>query len=111
MKGVGIRLVSSPQAGEVLNVERDMTFDSDGKILSGVAIGEVTEQNIAILLMARKGEFKEFPNVGVGLIDALLDDDLLGFRHSIREEFKKDGLTIELLELYDLNKIDIKAKY
>lgn len=110
-KGVAIRLNNANIQGDILDLEKNIVTDSNGKILCGFSLGPVTEQNIAIFLIARPGELKGNPMTGVALVDALLDDDLLEYRHEIRKQFKQDGLIIDQLELYQLGKTKIKAHY
>lgn len=111
-KGIAIQLNDASDEGELFDLKVQVVYDDEGKILSGLSIGQTTEQNEAIILVMQPGENKEFPTLGVGLADCLLDNsDLLAFRHSIRKNFAMDGLNITRLELYDVNKIDIKATY
>lgn len=39
---------------------------ADGKIVSGLVIGESDYQNIDLIVTANKGDFKEYPVIGVG---------------------------------------------
>lgn len=110
-KGTAIQLNDSVTGGELFDLKIQVQRDQSGKILSGLCIGQTTEQNQALLLILHPGESKEYPTIGVGLGDCLLDDDLLEYRHSVRRNFAADGLQISKLDLYDLKKIDIKAAY
>lgn len=71
--------------------------------------GDATNQNQNLIILASKGEFKQSPTVGVGIIDYILDDantdELEGV---IQNEFEKDGLTIDKLKVnkdYTIDKI------
>ena len=71
---------------------------------------EVTHQNQAMLLMARPGEFKEFPSMGVGLPDILLDHELNGWRRRIIEQIEADGQRITKIQV-TTSGVDLEAKY
>lgn len=85
--------------------------DEYGKIVSGVMLGPTMEQNIACLLMAEPGDYKLNPELGVGLRSALLDEDLLEYRHQIKQQCAMDGLSVKHLNLYDLKEFSIDAEY
>lgn len=111
MKDRAIQLIDSNDAGRVLDLKINVVRGSDGKILSGVTIGNTLEQNKALILLAQAGDLKFEPMLGVGIENLLLDDNLLAFRHKIREEFAKDGLKVKTLNLYNINNIEIDANY
>lgn len=103
-KNIGIQLTSNCELA--INVVRD----SDGKIVSGLVIGDTLYQNQYLILNAQKGEFKENPTLGVGLNDMANDDDLNEWKKSIREEFAKDGLKVSTLSL-TASGMEVKADY
>jgi hypothetical protein len=61
------------------------------------------------LLLAQKGEFREFPTLGVGLADFLESDTTEGLEGTIRQEFENDGLRVRKLKVYDDFTVDIEA--
>lgn len=73
----------------------DVQKDANGRVLCGVAIGDTLRQNQALLLELRKGELKEWPVLGVGIGDMLLDDDPAYWRAEIREQMTLDGQNVE----------------
>jgi hypothetical protein len=89
--------------GIILTSEGDLAInvktDKDGLIISGLVIDDTLYQNQFMILKAHKGEFKEYPLLGVGMEDMINDDDVLFWKKRIREEFSKDGLNIEKLEI------------
>ena len=89
----------------------DLKKDASGKIISGLVLGSTLEQNMACILIAEAGDFKANPDLGVGLRSALLGEDLLEYRHQIKEQFAKEGLNIKHLELYDIQNFNIDAEY
>lgn len=46
----------------------DVVKDASGMITQGLVIGETDSQNVDIIVNANKGEIKEYPTLGVGLI-------------------------------------------
>jgi hypothetical protein len=84
--------------------------NSAGQITQGLVVGDVTEQNIAVILKVQPGEIKEFPLVGVGIDNMLLSHDALLFEHKIREQLITDGYMINSLKI-EKDNIYIDAKY
>lgn len=80
----------------------DILLDDEGtlRIENGdFVVGESIRQQQAMILVAQQGEFKSSPEIGVGISDLLLGEDLLEYRHRIRNHFALDGLKINNLEL------------
>ena len=111
MKNVGIQLVDNNDSGEILDLKVIVARGSDNKIVSGLVIGNIIEQNKGIILIAHQGELKATPDLGVGLGDLLMSNDHLEYRHKIREHFAKDGLVVETLDLYENKPFKIIANY
>ena len=103
MKGRGIQLT---------NYEPDIKVsrDSSGRILSGLVIGDVLRQNQAIILALHQGELKEWPAVGCGVSDMLLDNDPLYWRTTIREQMEMDGQKVNSVKITN-NGIIMDASY
>lgn len=79
-------------------------------IQSGIITGDVSRQNQAFLLGANKGDFKLEPEVGVGIVNFINDNDSLQLTAEIRTQFEKDGLKIKKLEVAQ-EAITIDASY
>lgn len=84
--------------------------DSEGKIIQGFHVGDVTKQNTAIILYMQPGELKEQPAVGVGINSMLLDHDYLLYKHKIRQQLNAEGMQVNHLEVNGQN-IEINASY
>lgn len=84
--------------------------DSSGKIVSGLALGDILHQNQAVILTVRKGELKEFPSVGVGVADMLLEHDFNAIRSEIRKQLELDGQIVSSVQVTE-HGILIDAKY
>lgn len=76
----------------------------------GLALGEISPQNQALIIQCHKGEFKETPAIGVGIEDMLLDQDPLYWRQRIREALEIDGQEVERI-LIGAHSISISAHY
>lgn len=93
---------------------KDILLTSEAEIMvqnGDFVIGEAIEQQQALLLIAHQGEFKSTPEVGVGISDLLLGEELLEYRHKIRNQYMMDGLKINSLELYEIGSLKIDAEY
>jgi len=111
MKSIGIQLTDNAGAGEIFDLKINVLRDADGKIISGMNVGDTLEQNKTIILVAHPGDLKANPDLGVGLEDILLSSDYLAFRHRIREHFAKDGLVVETLDFSENRPLKIIANY
>ena len=104
MKGTAIQLTKDFDLK--INVIRDAT----GLITSGLSIGDVTAQNQAVILVAHKGEFKEYPTLGVGLNDIINDNNSPYWENEIAKQLQADGQRITRLSL-DENGLILEAHY
>lgn len=108
-KDFGIQYISKNDGVFALDVQ--VHKDLSGKITSGLVLGNTLQQNMASILIAEPGDFKNNLSLGVGIRSVLLDEDLLTYRHQIKEQFGKDGLYVKHLDLYNLKKFSIDAEY
>lgn len=106
-KSTGILL--DPTTGDLLvSTERG----ADGRIAHGLVVGETTGQNQALILRAFKGEFKEYPTLGVGISDILGDDRRAGWKREVALQLEADGMKITEVDLDFANdKLTIDADY
>jgi len=85
--------------------------DYDLQIKNGdFVVGESTRQHQNLLLLADKGEFKQFPTIGVGILRYLEDYNGDNLAREIRTEFNRDGMTVREIK-FTGSKIDITATY
>ena len=102
------------RTGILLTADGDIAIhpqlDENGLIVTGLVIGDTLYQNQYLILTAQKGEFKEDPLFGVAIEDMTNDDDVLFWKKRIREEFKKDGLNVERLDIAN-GVMNLKANY
>ena len=97
-KGTGILL--DPATGDLLIAARTLV------------IGNATLQNQFIILNANKGEFKEWPLLGVGMMDMVNDDDITGWKREIILQLEADGMRVNNIGIDMVtNQLIIDAQY
>lgn len=85
--------------------------DNTGKIVSGVKTGDTINQNTGLILICRKGEFKEVAALGVGIEDILLDQDYLEWRRRIRINLELDEQVVNDVKFSSVDNLYINADY
>lgn len=85
--------------------------DATGKIVSGVQVGQTINQNTGLILICRKGEFKQEPTLGVGIEDILLDNDYLDWRRKIRVNLELDEQKVNEIKFSSVDNLFIDADY
>lgn len=91
-------------------IDVQLKFNDEGKILSGLNLGDTLRQNQALILVLHQGELKERPEVGVGIEDMLLDNDILYWRSRIREQLELDNQNVDKVRI-TTGGIEINASY
>ena len=93
----------------------DFIVDSNGDLFiqdGDLAFGESTLHHQRDLLIAQKGDFKQWPLIGVGINLELLNtvgpDEL---RVNIQREMEQDGMRIKQLRILADYNIDLIAYY
>lgn len=84
---------------------KDLLLNDNGDL--GIAnndlqIGYSDLQHQEHILIAQKGNFKESPDVGVGVENFINDSDIDGLLSEVRAQFEKDGMTVTRVD-YDEN--------
>jgi len=71
----------------------------DIEILNGDFVcGYSNFQHQEHLLLAQKGDLKEYPGVGVGIENYINGTDIDDFLSEVKSEFIKDGMTVNKLD-------------
>lgn len=73
--------------------------------------GESTKQNQILLLLARKGEFKNWLLAGVGLKDMYDDEDPKKILIEAKHQFEDDGMEVDSIKLESNGDLTIEANY
>lgn len=102
MRGIGIQLTQDFDL--LINNQR-----TGGK-LDGFVLAKTINQNTAIILDHQPGQFKDWPTLGVGLDNSLLDENLNEWRRKIKMELEKDGQTVSSVSFTE-SELIIDAKY
>lgn len=94
----------------------DMLMIADEPVINSATgdffIGESTAQHQEHLLLAEPGVYKQFPLVGAGLVEELLNDnaDTNVMKSKIQREFEADGMAIDYLNIKQ-SKLLVNAGY
>lgn len=92
----------------------DLHLDNTGdlEIVNGdFVIGYSDNQHQEHILMATKGEFKEFPELGVGLNRMLSDDDFTPFLIDAKKNLEYDGMKINNIKFEENGNLTIDGEY
>ncbi|MHA3045993.1 oxidase [Riemerella anatipestifer] len=90
----------------LLNDDNDLEI-KDGDFLVGFS----NKQHQKHILMANKGEYKEFPEVGVGIIQMIADDRYTELLIETKKQLEYDGMQIKDVSLQPNGKMIIDGKY
>ena len=74
-------------------------------------IGRSNEQHQKHLLMGSKGEYKEFPEVGVGITQMIGDDLYTELLIETKKQLEYDGMEIDDISLDEYGKLLIEGIY
>lgn len=85
-------------------------LDGNGRILSGLVLGDILYQNQALILAFHKGDLKADVSVGVGIDRMLLDNERLVWEREIQEQLELDGQKVKYVEITD-TEVRINASY
>lgn len=97
---------------QLINFDLDIKVqrNSNGRIVSGLVIGDTLHQNQALILTISKGELKTDPSVGVGLHSQVLNHDTLALRREIRQQLEMDGQKVQDVKVTS-HGIEIRSNY
>ena len=100
MKSVGMQLTT----------KGDLAIDTSDPLNPTIQIGHTLYQNQYVILTAQKGEFKEYPTLGVGIGDMTNDEEIDEWKRRIIEDFRKDDLRVKKISIAN-NESFIDADY
>jgi hypothetical protein len=92
----------------------DFLLDDNGDLLikdGDFVIGFSDNQHQLDILVATKGEFKEYPELGVGISEMLSDDDFMDLLIEAKKNLEYDGMKINNIEFMPDGKLKIDGKY
>ncbi|MRJ09169.1 oxidase [Ornithobacterium rhinotracheale] len=88
------------------NTENDLQI-KEGDFL----VGNAHSQHQKHILTANKGEYKEFPEVGVGIVQMLADDRYTEMLIETKKQLEYDGMQIKDVSLQPNGNLIIDGKY
>ena len=73
---------------------------TDGRIdidltAGSITVGDTSIQEEALVLLTQRGEWKEYPLMGVGLADMVGDEDVRYWKREITENLARVGIKIK----------------
>ncbi len=91
---------------------KDFLFNDDLEIKNGdFAIGESDNQHVQHILLSSKGEYKERPELGVGLERMLNTEEPMEFLIEAKKNLEYDGLKVNNISFTEQGTISVDAKY
>jgi hypothetical protein len=92
----------------------DFICDDKGEMMiknGHFVVGESTAQHQKFLLLAQKGDYRQYPSVGVGINNFINDDDLADVGFIIQKEYELDGMKVKKLEVFSDGSVKVNAPY
>ena len=90
----------------VLNDNNDLLINNGDFV-----VGESTYQHQKHLLLAEKGDYKQFPTAGVASKKYLERESPDEYARAIRQEFVADGMNVTTLTILENLELSIDAEY
>ena len=87
------------------------TSTGDVELSDDLIRPEAPEQHKRDLLLARQGEFKEAPTVGVACVSILHDTDPADFLRTVRKQCERDGMRVDAVDYATDGTLTISAEY
>lgn len=75
-----------------------------------LSVGEVTYQNVYLIIASNKGEWKEHPLLGAGIDSHIGEESKTMLAYTIRTELAKDGIAVWGIDVNN-ETIVLDAKY
>lgn len=92
----------------------DILLDKDNDLLfenGDLAVGFSDNQNQHLILMANQGEYKEFPALGVGIVEMLSNEDPDSVLIRAKRHLEYDGMKVRNIRFERNGKLIVDAKY
>lgn len=90
----------------IIGANGDLSFK-----IGDLEIGYSDNQHQEHILLANKGEFREFPELGVGIIQMLDDDDYLPVLIEAKKNLEYDGMRINNIKFEENGNLNIDGSY
>ncbi|WP_299682984.1 oxidase [uncultured Tenacibaculum sp.] len=92
----------------------DFKLDETGDLLivnGDFVVTDATLQHQEHIILAQKGEYKEYPEIGVGISNMLNDENPRDVITQIRRNFQYDGMEVKQLDFDPAGDIVVEAPY
>ncbi|QYS86313.1 oxidase [Flavobacterium oreochromis] len=92
----------------------DILLDSNGDLSfknGDLEIGYSNNQHQEHILIANKGEFREFPELGVSIVQMLDDDDYMSVLIEAKKNLEYDGMKINNIKFEANGNLNIDGDY
>lgn len=90
----------------------DFIYNNDLEIAGGdFLLGESSSQHQQHILLADKGEYKQFPELGVGILNMLLSEDATAFLIEAKRNFEYDRMQVNEIKFTNENTLIVEAVY
>lgn len=91
---------------------KDIIMNADLEFQNGdFAIGESQNQHTEHIIISHKGEYKEMPEIGVGIEQMLNAETSTEFLIEAKKNLEYDGQKVKNISFTHEGKINIDAKY
>lgn len=91
---------------------QDFIVNDDLEIKDGdLLIGISDEHHQKHILIAEKGEYKQFPELGVGILNLLNSEDATAMLLEAKRNFEYDRMRVKELRFTDDNTLFVDAPY
>ncbi len=90
----------------LLDTKGDLSFQN-----GDVVIGYSDNQHQKHILIANKGEYREFPELGVGIEQILDDDDYISVLIEAKKNLEYDGMKINNIKFEENGNLNIDGYY
>lgn len=92
----------------------DFLLDENNDLIiknGDLVIGNATLQHQNHIILAQKGEFKNAPEIGVGILTQLNNENPRELLSEIRKNFEYDGMRVNTLKVATNGNLLIDAEY
>ena len=93
---------------------KDLLTDEKGDLLivdGDLVVDYSDNQHQEHIILADKGDFKETPELGVGIMNLLSDDDPMSILIEIKKNLEYDGLKVKNVKFDEDSKIIVDGTY
>ena len=90
----------------ILDTNGDLSFQN-----GDLGFGYSDNQHQEHILIANKGEYREFPEIGVGIAQMLDDDDYLSVLIEAKKNLEYDGMKINNIKFEENGNLNIDGNY